>query len=215
MNDDWRLRVILREQGFAHRLSELLTSEELEHDLESSFHDRVVVSIDGPELFCYTGTRGQAEAVERLIRELAAKHHWDLEVELGHWHPTAEEWQDPDAPLPADPARTDAERERRVAQERIDSADQGYPEFEVRIQCRSRQEAGELSHRLDGEGMPNLHRWSYVLVGAADEDSAQALAERLRGEIPAGSTVTVERNQRAVYEDRPWSPFALLGGLAG
>jgi len=35
MNDDWRLRVILSERGFTHRLSELLTSEVLEHDLES------------------------------------------------------------------------------------------------------------------------------------------------------------------------------------
>jgi hypothetical protein len=215
MNDDWRLRIILGEHGFARRLSELLTSEELEHDLESSFHDRVVVSIDGPELFCYTGSRSQAKAVEQLVRQLAGEHGWEPEVELAHWHPIAEEWEDPDAPLPADPARIEAEREERVAQERLDSADQGYPEFEVRIECRSRREAGELSHRLDGESMPNLHRWSYVLVGVTDEDSAQALAERLRGEVPAGTAVTVERNERSSYEHRPWSPFALLGGLAG
>ena len=85
----------------------------------------------------------------------------------------------------------------------------------MRIQCPSRQEAGELSHRLDEEGMPNLHRWSYVLIGVTDEDSARALAERLRGEVPAGSSVTVELNERAVYDGRPWSPFALLGGMAG
>jgi hypothetical protein len=215
MNDDWRLRVILSEHGFTHRLSELLTSEELEHDLESSFHDRIVVSIDGPELFCYTGTRGQAEAVEQLIRRLAKEHGWELTVEVAHWHPTAEEWEDPDAPLPADATGAAAERVQRVAQERADSADQGYPEFEVRVQCHSRVEAGELSHRLGEEAMPNLHRWSYVLVGATDEDSANALAERLRGEVSAGTAVTVERNRRAVYDDRPWSPFALLGGMAG
>jgi hypothetical protein len=215
MSDDWRLRIILSEEGLAHRLSELLTSEELEHDLESSFHDRVVVSIDGPEVFCYTGSRGQAEAVERLVRQLAEQHGWGLDVNLAHWHPVAEEWEDPDAPLPADPALTEAEREERVAQERIDSADQGYPEYEVRIQCHSRHEAGELADRLEREGMPNLHRSHYVLVGATDEDSAQALAERIRGEVPAGTTVAVERNERSSYEHRPWSPFVLLGGLAG
>jgi hypothetical protein len=215
MNDDWRVRVILTEDGHARGLSELLTSEQLEHDLESSFHDRVVVSIDGPEVFCYSGTRAQAEAVEQLVRQLAQQHSWELRTELAHWHPTAEEWEDPDVPLPTDAAGAGAEREERVSQERVESADQGYPEFEVRIQCHSRHEAAELSHRLGEEGMPNLHRWSYVLVGATDEDSADALAERLRAEAPAGSTVVVERNQRAIYEDRPWSPFALLGGLAG
>ena len=215
MSDDWRLRIILSEEGLAHRLSELLTSEELEHDLETSFHDRVVVSIDGPEVFCYAGSRSQAEAVEQLVRQLADQHGWELEVKLAHWHPVAEEWEDPDAPLPADPALIEAEREERVAQERIDSADQGYPEYEVRIQCHSRHDAGELADRLEGEGMPNVHRSHYVLVGATDEDSAQALAERIRGEVPAGTAVTVERNERSTYEHRPWSPFVLLGGLAG
>ena len=61
MNDDWRLRIDLHENGLAHRLGELLGAEELEHDLERSFHDRVVVSVDGAEVFCYTGTRPQAE----------------------------------------------------------------------------------------------------------------------------------------------------------
>jgi hypothetical protein len=215
MSDDWRLRIILSEQGVAHRLSELLTSEELEHDLEASFHDRVVVSVDDAEVFCYTGSRSQAEAVEQLVRQLAGQHGWELDVKLAHWHPVAEEWEDPDAPLPAGPLPIEAEREQRVAQERIDSADQGYPEYEVRIKCHSRHDAGELADRLEGDGMPNVHRSHYVLVGATDEDSAHALAVRIRGEVPAGTTVDVERNERSSYEHRPWSPFVLLGGLAG
>jgi hypothetical protein len=215
MNDDWRLQIIMREDGLARQLSELLTSEELEHDLESSFHDRIVVSIDGPEVFCYAGSREQADGVARLIRQLGEQHGWQLEVALAHWHPTAEEWEDPDAPLPTDAAGAAAERDDRVAQERVESADQGYPEFEVRVQCHSRHEAGTLSDRLEQEGLPNLHRWSYVLIGVTDEDNATALAERLRGEVPAGSTVSVELNERAVYDGRPWSPFALLGGLGG
>jgi hypothetical protein len=54
-----------------------------------------------------------------------------------------------------------------------------------------------------------------VLIGATDEDGAKALAERIRAEAPAGSTVTAELNERFVYDNRPWSPFALLGGLGG
>ena len=213
MNDDWRLRIDLHDDGFAHRLSELLESEELEHDLERSFHDRVVVSVDRPTVFCYAGTRSQAEGVARVIRQLAEQHGFKLELDLAHWHPTAEQWENPDAPLPADEAAAVQEREERVGQERRNSARQGYPEFEVRVQCATRAQAGDLSRTLEDEEIPNLHRWSYILIGATDEDSANALAERLRGEAPAGAQVTVERNQRAIYDNLPRSPFAVLGGL--
>lgn len=213
MNDDWRLKIDLHDGGRARRLGELLESEELEPDLQRSLRDRVVVSVDGPEVFCYAGTRGQAESAEQVIRQLADQEGWKLELQLSHWHPTAEQWEEPDAPLPASEAESEHEREERVVQEREESAQQGYPEFEVRVQCSSRAQAGELSHRLEQEGIPNLHRWGYLLIGATDEDSAQALAERLRNEAPADGKVTVERNQRAIYDDLPRSPFAVFGGL--
>ena len=60
-----------------------------------------------------------------------------------------------------------------------------------------------------------MHRWSYLLIGATDEDSARALADRLRGEVPAGAEVVVEENRRSLYEHRPFNPFTLLGGLGG
>ncbi len=215
MNDDWRLTIDLREGGYARRLGELLSGEELEHDLERTFHDRVVVSVDGPEVFCYTGTREQAERADQLIRRLAEQHGWPLEVTLAHWHPTAEEWEDPDAPLPTDAAGADAERDERVADERAESAEQGYPEFEVRVECHSRREAAKLSDQLSSEGLPNIHRWNWVMIGATDEDSATALAQRIRGEVPAGSKIDVETNMREIYDNAPRSPFAVLGGLFG
>ena len=52
-----------------------------------------------------------------------------------------------------------------------------------------------------------MHRSHYLLIGATDEDSAQALAERLRARRPAGSEVVVEHNRRSVYEHRPFNPF--------
>jgi hypothetical protein len=212
MNDDWRLRIDLHGHGFAHQLGERLDAEELEHDLERSFHDRVVVSVDNGEVFCYTGTRAQAEAAEHLIRQLGQQQDWTLDIELSHWHPVSEEWEDADTEGAADP---EAERAERIASERQESTEQGYPEYEVRVQCASRAEAAALADKLESEGVANVHRWSYVLVGATDEDSAAQLAQRLRSEAPAGATVTVERNRRAIYDDRLWSPFAVLGGLAG
>jgi hypothetical protein len=149
------------------------------------------------------------------VVKLAGDEGWAAQYELMHWHPTAEQWEDADLPLPDTDAQRAQEIQERVAQERADSAEQGYPDFEVRVQCDSRGEAGQLAERLRDEGIPVVHRWSAVLVGAADEDSAAQLAERLRAEAPAGCSVTVEGNFRAIYEDRPWSPFWVLGGLAG
>ena len=197
MNDDWRVRIDVHDDGLARRLTEQLDADELEHDLRQSFHDRVVVSVDGPVLFCYAGSREQAEGVADLVGRLAQQHEMAVDVQIAHWHPAAEE------------------HEERVEDEREDSAEQGYPEFEVRVQTRTRHEAAELSHRLDAEGIPHVRRSHYLLIGASDEDSAGALAERLRGEAPAGSEVVVEPNRRSVYEHRPWNPFALLGGLGG
>jgi hypothetical protein len=213
MNDDWRLRIDLHEPGPAHQLSELLGTPELEHDLERSFHDRVVVSVDGSEVFCYAGTAAQAERAEELIRRLAEQHGWNVEIELAHWHPTAELWEPAEVRDPETADDRESEREGRIARERRESAERGYPEFEVRVQCASRAQAGELSARLDSEDIPNLHRWSYLLIGATDEDSAQALAERVRAEAPAGTAVTIERNQRAIYDELPRSAFTVLGGL--
>ncbi len=72
-----------------------------------------------------------------------------------------------------------------------------------------------MAVRLRNEGIPVVQRFRAVLVGATDEDSAEQLAARLRGEAPSGAQVTVEGNLRAVYEDGPWRPFSILGGMGG
>ena len=53
-----------------------------------------------------------------------------------------------------------------------------------------------------------------MLIGATDEESAQRLADRLRGELPPETQLTVELNLRTVWAQRPGNPFAVLGGLA-
>ena len=215
VNDDWRLTIELRDHGAARRLGELLATGELEHDRERAFAARVIVSVDGPRLFCYAGSREQAEGAERLVRRLADEHGWEPKLELAHWHPVAERWEDPDAPMPGDATGDETERTQRSADERAESAARGYPQFEVRVECRSHREARELSERLSSEDVPNVHRWHWVLIGATDEESAQALADRLRDEVDEADAVTVELNRRFIYENRPWSPFAVIGGLAG
>jgi hypothetical protein len=215
MNDDWRLRVDVREEGLAHALSERLDAFELEHELEGSFHDRVIVSTDGPELFCYAGSREQAEAAERLIRELAAERGWVVDCRLSRWHPEAEAWEDPDVPLPASDEQRLAEHAERIEREREEARSQGYPSFEVRVECRSERDCEGFAERLRGEGYPLVRRGRFLVIGAADEDSANELAARCHREAPEGSEVVAEGTIPAVFSGSPMSPFAIFGGLGG
>jgi hypothetical protein len=213
MSDDWRLRVDLHEERRSHRLTELLEAHELKHDLESAFHDRVIVLRNGPEVRCYAGTRSQAEEAGQLISSLAAEHGWHLHSELAHWHPFAEDWEDPDRPLPHTDAERIAEHAILVEREREETARLGYPEWEVRVQCASHHAASQLSEKLRGEGLPHVHRWMYLLVGAADQDSARELAERLEREAPEVSHTSVDVTARAALGTTPRNPFAVFGGI--
>jgi len=213
MNEDWRLRIDLHEEGHAHTLVETLEAKELEHDLRTSFHDRVIVSRDGPEVFCYAATRQQAERASKLISSLAAEHGWRADIKLTHWHPTAERWEDADKPLPATDAERAAEHAELMNQERQESLAAGHPQWEVRVQCVSHHDALQLAERLRSEGLASVRHWRYLLLEALDEDSANALAERIRREAPTGTTAMVEGTPRAVLAVLPPNPFAVFGGL--
>jgi hypothetical protein len=216
MSDDWRVHVGLLDDGAARELTERLRAERLGDSAQTAFGDQLIVSADGPNVFCYAGERAPAEMAADTIRAIAAEHGWDISLELKRWHPTAEEWEDPDVPLPRTDAERAAEHAQRVAKEREDSAERGYAEYEVRVQCSSHHETVELAERLRGEGLSVVRRWRYLLVGASDEDAANALAERLRAEAPPGSTVVAEVSQRAAYDDDPArGSFAIFGGLGG
>jgi hypothetical protein len=209
MDDDWRLRIDLRDHGRVHRLLERLDAAELEHRLENSFRDRVVVSRENSELFLYAATREQAERAQELAQSVASEQGWEIECELHHWHPEAEEWKGPDEPLPSSAEEHAAEHAELIAQERSEA----LPEFEVRIECASRGIARELRDKLKAEGLPCVLRSQYVLVGARDEDSANALAERLRAEAPPGSIVETEGTAGTVLAAIGPNPFAIFGGL--
>jgi hypothetical protein len=55
MNDDWRLQIDFVDEGLADHLHDRLDAQELEHDLSSAFHDRVIVSRNGTTIFLYAG----------------------------------------------------------------------------------------------------------------------------------------------------------------
>jgi len=215
VNDDWRLEVTPDEPAHGGSLIDLLEARDLEHDLSDAFHDRVIVSRNGEHVFLYAGAREQAEGTRQVVLELAKQHGWNLEVDFKRWHPTAELWEDPDKPLPADDAARLAEHEEMIAAERKQVEETGRPELEVRIDLPSHHDAHRFAEQLRSEGLPVVHRWRYVLIGATDEDNAKELAERIKTEAPPDSKITVEGTWQAAFAERPASPFAVLGGLAG
>ena len=69
--------------------------------------------------------------------------------------------------------------------------------------------------RLESDGLPVVRRWKFLLVGAANEDDARALADRIRAEAPGDVTIAVEPGGEMVWEVAPRNPFAVFGGLGG
>jgi hypothetical protein len=215
MNDDWRLRVHLPDGGRGRMLAESLEAMTLEHELQEALPERVAVSHDEDDVFVYAGTREDTDRARALVSKLAAHRGWPIEVQLDRWHPVAEQWEDPDRPLPTGSDELAQEHAELIQEERQESREQGYPQFEVRVECRSRADALQLQERLHGEGIPSLRRWNYLLVGAPDEDTAAGLAQRIGSESPAGSVVSTEATGRAADALRPSNPFAVFGGLGG
>jgi len=214
MNDDWRLQIDFRDDGPVDALEDHLDARELEHDLSNAFQDKVIVSRNGTTIFLYAGDREQSERARALVERFARENEEEIEVDFKRWHPLSLDWEPADEPLPEDAAARAAEHQVRIAKEREETEEQGYPRYEVQIELPSREEADAFADRLRAEGLPTARRWRVVLVGTADEDAAKALSERIRGEVPAGTKVAVAGTLHEAEDDVP-RPFAFLGGLGG
>jgi hypothetical protein len=213
-NDDWRLQIIFREDGVVDEVRDRLDARELEHDLNEAFHDRVIVSRNGTTIFLYAGDGEQAKKARELAVRFAQEEDEEVVIDFKRWHPLSLEWRPADEPLPEDAAARAAEHQERIAKERKETEEQGYPQYEVQVELPSREQAGAFAESIRGEGLPTVHRGHYVLVGAADEDAARELGERIRGEAPPGSRVGVQGTFKEIADDLR-NPFAFLGGLGG
>jgi hypothetical protein len=192
--DDWRLRIELPEVGgLLDRLRAGLSTEadDLARELEQQ---RLAVTHDEDTVFVYAASLRQAEqaqaVVEAELAELGLQSVAAVAVE--HWLADEERWDD-------EPPGVDDDDEVLA---------RGYAPWEVRVTCRTAAEARELADRLEAEGYGVVRRWRYVLAGAASREEADALAQRVQGEVEPGGEL--------VWEVTPRNPFALfLGGLGG
>lgn len=206
MADEWRVEVELGEDP-RRGLTERILGERLDQEAGERLGGRVIVTHDGPHLFLYSGSEPGAREAERMVRELMADEELPGEVTLTRWHPDEEAWKDASEPLPRTEDERAAERERHLAAETREAAEEGDFDWEVRLDLPSRRDAAELAKRLESEGLPFVRRWKWVHVKALTEDGARELAERLRAEAPAGTEVDVEPTF-----DKPTHPiFVFLG----
>jgi hypothetical protein len=213
MSDDWRVTVDFDDEGDGTQLVEWLAARRLEAEERERLGGRVVVSRDGPRVFLYADEEAQARDAEGFIRAHLSSEGRAANVSLERWHPVEQDWKDASVPLPETEDEIQAEHERQQEREASESFASGHAEWEVRVSLPSREATEALAEQLEAEGLPVLKRSTFLLVGAANRDDAEALAERLRGESPQGAKVEVEPGGGMVWEVMPHNPFAVFGGL--
>ena len=213
MADDWRLTVDFDDEGDGTQLVEWLAAFRLEAEERDRLGDRVVVSRDGPRVFLYADAEEVARESEAVVRRELGSREAPFRLSLARWHPVEQAWKDADVPLPRTEEELEAERARQQEREAAESRESGHAEWEVRIELPTHEQTEALADRLEAEGIPVVRRATFLLVGAANQDDALALAERLRGELPEGARVQVEPGGGMVWEVAPQNPFAVFGGF--
>ena len=202
MAEDFRLTVTFPDDSGTD-LAASLSEHELEDEARKKLGAGISVSADGPNVFLYADTRDAADGAKGIVETILEKEGATAAITLARWHPLAEEWEPVDAPMPQTAAEREAEHEKLEAQDTADSLTSGYAEWEVLVALPSHGDAVELAERLESEGIPVTRRWKHLIVGADDEDEANALAARLRDEAPTGSEFTVEPGGEMAWEGAP------------
>ncbi len=189
---DWRVTISLSAQVNVEQARQSFSEQEVEQDVRGRLGRNIVVGAGDSQIFLYAGTELAAREAERTAREVLGQLGIEAEFALHRWHPIEEEWQSPDAAMPQTEAERQAEHQRLEAAETVESLDFGSAQFQARAELPSHREAVALADKLQGEGYPVVRRWKFLIVGANNDDDAQALAEHIRQEAPAGAQVTAE-----------------------
>jgi hypothetical protein len=188
--------------------------KELEDGTDDAHRElaRVAVTHEHDHVYLYADSLPAAEQARDVVQAALAQRGVAGALAIARWHPLEERWEDASAPLPATEAEREAEHGRLEELETEESLEAGHAEWEVRITVPTHHDARAFAERLRSEGIPVNQRWRHLLVGANDEDDADALAKRLRVEAPEGSEIIAQGNGLEYW--RMLHPYAYLGGLA-
>jgi hypothetical protein len=192
MDDEFRVEVELDDAERGYSFGERLRALDLDDAARERLGEGVMVTRDGSRLFVYAASEPEARAAERTIRELVEADDLSAEIVVTRWHEVEEAWKDSSIPLPTTRAAEQEEQAAFEASEVREAELEGRYDWEVVVQLPSRSSAVDVAQRLTEEGQPVRRRWRYIAVGAATEDRARELAERLRSELPDDAEIRVE-----------------------
>jgi hypothetical protein len=214
MADDWRLAVTPTEDADPPSVLSMVLEHELEEESLERLGKRLAVEVSAGDsaVFFYGDSEEQVQEAARLVRAILDEQALEAAVDVSRWHPLEERWEDASVPLPQTEAERRAELASLEAEEVAESRADG-PDWEVRVELPGHRETVELAERLEAEGIPVLRRWRFLLIGADSEQQAHELAARLRQQVPADSTVTVEGSGELLGEVAFPNPFVVFGGL--
>jgi hypothetical protein len=216
MAEDWRVTVKLRDEGRAARMLAVLHAHEAEGDARVRFGDRVAVSGSGDQIFLYADTQSAAREAAAFVLATLADDGSESDFRTERWHPREEAWEDVSVPLPSTPEALRAEDARLEREEAAESRATGIAAWELRLEFASRDDAAAFARTLEAKGYRHIvHRSSFLIVGAANRDEADATAAALRDALPAGATIHIEPGSGLAWEVMPSNPFAIMGGLGG
>jgi hypothetical protein len=205
MRDVWWVEAHRHDEQHGLKLGERLRSLDLDDEARERLGDRVIVTRDGPRLFLYAQTDGQAEEAERVARELIADEELSAEISVTRWHPDEEAWKDASVPMPETEEQRALERERHEREAEQEPRPRWAYQWEVRVDLPGRNDTRELASRLANDGIEVRRHWKYLLVGAGSEERANELAQKIQSEAPEGSSVEV------VTAGAPHPVFVFLG----
>lgn len=213
MADDWRMTVDFDDEGDGADFAERLRALELEAEERRRVGERVVVSWDRGRVFLYTNSEARARELERSVSARLESEGRAATSALARWHPVEQAWKDAAVPMPETDEELEAERERQQEREAAESLEQGYAEWEVRVELPTHEDTVRLAEGLESDDIPIVRRHTFLLVGAANEDEAVALSERIRAEAPERARIEVEPGGGVAWEVMPKNPFVVFGGL--
>jgi hypothetical protein len=210
MSDDWRVEIDVEEHLGLRHLLDSARDRKLAHEARERLGGHVTVTVDDDRLFAYAGTEDQAHEAERMLLDLAAGRGLQARAIVARWHPEEQRWEPMGDPLPRTAAEHEAERRARDADQAAEGRQRGYAEWEVRLELADRDAASELGGRLQSEGLVVVCRSRVVVVVAASQDEASALADRLRAEVPGALSVTAEGSAAVAMDEL--NPFTVISG---
>jgi hypothetical protein len=199
MSDAWRVTVSFDDPAPAKRAVRELSGREIEDQARQRLAARVAVSVTDLHLYLCTGTRGGAVAALEVIGAVLAAHRLRGSMVTHFWDPSINRWVSAADSVPDDTGLALMPHKHRYGPARDVALDTqvaeatGLATWEVRVDLASHHDAVTFAGRLKAEGHPPVRRWRHLLVGARNQDEAQALAAAIHAQAPPWAVICVLR----------------------